>query len=445
MKSSNFVAAAYLLHLLAPALFLLDVLTAGLHGQIALKPLSLQVVVPALWLLAGLGFFFLSRDREVFTRRVSSPLLGIYAVYLAFALGEVFLRTFGLTPPIPFMLMDRTRVVTRMDPAVYPGINGTKVFTVNALGLRGPLPPRPGSAYRIVTVGGSTTICANLDDSEEWPHLLMNYMNASRPALPVWVGNAGGAGLKTLNHIVLMQWLPGVIHVDMAIFLIGVNDLDATLAFQGGPTEAALEKQAGFEGALPPGAHWRSLYPRYRRLVLPALIHRAIQNLRQRIHPPVETPLIDLDRFRQRRAAAPVLPLPDLSTGLKEYRARIAVLANQCRDLQLRCLFLTQPAMWRSGLSPAEQRLLWLGYAGPFDHPAGFHSAADMGRAMDMYNQVLLDVCEQSGLECFDIASRIPKDTSAFFDDMHYNENGARLVARNLERYLASKPPFQAR
>lgn len=96
-------------------------------------------------------------------------------------------------------------------------------------------------------------------------------------------------------------------------------------------------------------------------------------------------------------------------------------------------------------MSPAEQRLLWQGYVGPFDHPAGYVSAGDMERAMDMYSRAPLDVSEQSSLECVDIASHIPKDTSVFFDDMHYNENGARLVARDLEQYLVSKPPFQPR
>jgi lysophospholipase L1-like esterase len=239
-----------------------------------------------------------------------------------------------------------------------------------------------------------------------------------------------------------MQWLPGVLRVDMVIFLTGANDLAASLAFQGDPTEAQLEKQAQYQGDLPAGMHWRSKYPRYRRLVLPSLIQQTYHDVVQRIHPPSVLQRIDTAALRKRRAAGPVVPLPDLTTGLKEYRSRILTLASQCRDLKVRCLFLTQTSMWRSGLSPAEQRLLWLGYTGPFDNPTGYVSAGDMGHAMDLYNGTLLDVCAQSGLECFDVASTIPKDTSAYFDDAHFNENGARLMARNVERYLLSKPPF---
>jgi lysophospholipase L1-like esterase len=67
-----------------------------------------------------------------------------------------------------------------------------------------------------------------------------------------------------------------------------------------------------------------------------------------------------------------------------------------------------------------------------------------MAKAMEMYNRTLLDFCRQSGLECYDLASHIPKDTSAFFDEVHFNEAGARLVAQNLKQYLLSRPPFHA-
>jgi len=108
----------------------------------------------------------------------------------------------------------------------------------------------------------------------------------------------------------------------------------------------------------------------------------------------------------------------------------------------MRCLFLTQPTMWRDGLPSAEQRLLWMGYTGRMQKPKGYVSPGQLGRAMDMYNRVLLESCLQSGLECFDLAAQIPKDTSAFLDDMHFNEGGARLVARSLAQYLLSTPPF---
>lgn len=451
---SRLRSAFYLFHLVVPALLLADIVTAWLRREIVIRPTGSMAAVSAvlvLWLAAGLGWFFLSRNRRDILRRGSMPLISIYTVYFAAIFLEIFLRVTGFTDPIPYARLPLTKVVTTMDPKLTPGISGTKVFSTNALGLRGPMPPRFGSAYRIVAIGGSTTICTNLDDSEDWPHLVMQDMNAAEKSRRVWVGNAGISGANTVNHLVLMQWLPGVLPVDMMIFLVGVNDLEASLAFEGAPTQTVLAQQAGYQGNLPPGVRWRSnkVYPYYRRLKLFLLLHQAGQKLQQRLHRAADRPArfdvaigaVDLVD-RKKRAAGKIVPPPDLSTGLEEYRGRVVAMANQCRGLQVRCLFLTQPTMWRGDLSPEEQSLLWLGYAGPFQNPRGYIATGDLERAMDMYNRTLLDVCRQNGLECLDIAPEIPKNTSAFFDDMHFNEAGSRLVAQLVTKHIVATPPF---
>jgi lysophospholipase L1-like esterase len=439
--SDRLLLAMYLLHLLVPGLLLLDVLTSltpvrNLGGD------AMVGVLAALWLVGGLGLLLL-RNRRAFLQHVAPLLVTFYSVVLMSLIAEGLLGFLGITASIrgasgqPY-----TKTITAMDPAITPGVSGKKTFTINRLGLRGPMPPSPGSAYRILAIGGSTTICANLDDSEEWTHLTMQQLNAQQKNQPVWVGNAGSAGRNTVHHLVLMQWFPATLKVDMVVFLIGVNDLTATTAFEGGPTQEMMEQDAGYEGELPPGTHWRSVYPRYRRLKLSQLIRMAAFNLRQRIRGAGPMPLVDLPTYRKLRAAGPVVPLPDLTTGIKEYRNRIIALAGRCRDLQLRCLFLTQPSMWRSDQSPRELSLFWTGYTGRIEHPKGFISAADLARGMDLYNRTLLDTCQASGLECYDLAASIPKDTSAFFDEMHFNEAGAQLVARHLTQYILSRPPF---
>jgi lysophospholipase L1-like esterase len=440
-------ALAYLVHLAFPAFLVADVAIASLRREIALWPVNSDAIVgavSAVWLLAGLGFFFVSRDRRAFLQRVSGPLAAVYAVYVAVFLTEVFLRQLGFTPSIPKAWQPFIRSFNTENPDVTPGVSGPKWFTTNALGIRGPMPPPEGHAYRIVMIGGSTTICANLDDSEEWPHVVMEKMNARSANPRVWTGNAGIGGTNTVHHLALMQWLPGVLRVDMVIFLIGVNDLVATLNFEGAPTQSILEREAEFEGELPPGTHWRSekLYPLYRRLRLFVLYHMATKNVKLLMHPPSRLPLKQIPPLRKRRLALPVVPLPDLSVGLSEYRSRILALADRCDDLKLRCLFMTQPTMWRDNLTPSEDHLFWTGVVGRFENPRGYVSSAELALGMDAYNRTLLDICQQHGLECFDIASRIPKDTSAFFDEEHFNEAGARLVAQTVTDYLLSKAPF---
>jgi hypothetical protein len=124
------------------------------------------------------------------------------------------------------------------------GVTPKVTFTVNALGLRGPMPPQVGKVYRIITIGGSTTECIAQDDAQEWPHLLMVELNQRQKGLPVWVGNAGVSGLTTVTHASCLRRLPVLHQADLLIFLIGVNDLAAALLFDGAPTQEVLEERA---------------------------------------------------------------------------------------------------------------------------------------------------------------------------------------------------------
>ena len=430
---------------MVPAFLLADCIAAQLRGSLAESRGSATAVaaISAIWLIAGITLFRSSRRHPALARKLAAPLLVIYTSYAAIALAEIALTIIGVSPPIPGVQQPFTRTVTTMDPNVAPGVSGVKRFTINRLGLRGPMPPRDRHTYRIVAIGGSITLCSQLDDSETWPYATMQMLNASATRAPVWVGNAATAGANLLNSVVVTQWLPGILPADMWIFFAGANDLGATLALEGNPSEAFLEAESGYKGELPPGVHWRTreVYPLYRRLKLLLVLHQAADNLKQRLRPPRKLPLLDLVALRKRRAAVPVVPLPDLSIALQEYRSRIGLLIDRCRDVRVRCLFITEPTLWQDRPSPEVASLFWLGYFGRYEHPKGYVSSGDLSHAMDLYNGALLEMCREQNLECFDLASKYPKDVKFFMDDVHFNEAGSRLMAEMLKNYLLFATP----
>jgi lysophospholipase L1-like esterase len=79
---------------------------------------------------------------------------------------------------------------------------------------------------------------------------------------------------------------------------------------------------------------------------------------------------------------------------------------------------------------------------GPMRHPRGYVSPTDGALGLQRFNSVLLDVCQQEGLKCYDLAGAIQPSTASFVDDFHFNESGARQVADFLADHIRRTGPF---
>jgi lysophospholipase L1-like esterase len=429
----------YVAHLAVPAFFLADLL---LHRSDAGDSAHVLLPVFGLWLAAGIALPFFCRDRERFFARMTKPLTGVYAFCFAFFLFESCVAVFpGLLPRNPMMRKPGMKFVSIPDTSVMPGVHGTATFSVNEFGLRGPSLPRQGSFYKLITVGGSTTECNYLDDSKEWPHLLMEDLNRGQSSRPVWVANAGLSGQTSAGHLMLVQTLPALQQADLLVFQTGANDLMASLAFEGTSTQKTLDLEADqFRASILSGS--RPRYPWLKRMAVFALVRRAVNAGSAFFRSPAQFKGIDYADLRRERASAPTVPLPDLRLGLEEYGQRILRLQQACKANGTRCLFVTQPSMWRSDLGETERALLWFGWVGRRPRPKGYISVSDAAAAIEAYNRKLLEVCRENSLECFDLAPLLPKDTSAFYDDFHFNEGGAKMVADRMADYLLAAPPF---
>ncbi len=153
--------------------------------------------------------------------------------------------------------------------------------------------------------------------------------------------------------------------------------------------------------------------------------------------------------WRQHRAGAAVVhdSLPDLTEAIGVYRGYLRSIATMARELDVRLILVTQPALWREDLTEVEEAQLWLGGIGDFQAEPGheYFASAALGRAMDAYNATLLGVCAELGVECVDVAAALPRDLDTFYDDVHFTEAGSRLVAEHLAEYLLGQPPYAPR
>ena len=432
--------AGYLIHLLLPAFLFADSLRLIRRDAAGIPEIAVGCI-SGLWLLIGFMALARARDRNHFLRKSSPFLLSFYLGCILFAALEWTTRAVldrGHGDPLYFRRSVRiTRDISHLGMI---GVSPVVHFTTNPDGVRGSMPPKDHGVYKIIAVGGSTTECGALDDTEAWPYLVMQKLNAAQKQREVWVGNVGVSAKTSVDHLDFMRHSPPLRQADMLIFLFGVNDLQSALDFSGDSTQKVLEYRAEMfarhapGGVTPAGGIFR------RSWFLMAVLNRwhALKSRILNESKAAET----VDAAARQRATAPVVPLPNLDISLREYAGRIRDLEKECRSLNLRCAFLTQPSMWRADLPPELERLLWTGRVGKDGHTIGFASVADLARAMDAYNHTLLDVCVQDRLECYDLASQIPKDTSAFYDDAHFNIGGGEKVADFVAGKLLQVAPF---
>lgn len=328
------------------------------------------------------------------------------------------------------------RIVFRPIPGVMPGVSGDARFFVNSEGLRG---DEPDPAHRMVllVLGGSTTECLYLDQEEAWPMQLQTLLSRHY-GFPVRVGNAGKSGMTSLDHVLHMRHLlPRLDQVQTVLVLAGVNDL-----------AMRLEQDDAFDPNPPenPDHAFSLVAPEASRPWQRTGWFRLCKRLHAKKSEQVNRALIysiggdSYDGWRQRRAMASSWrdTPPDLEPALRSYEGDIVKMARMARDEGKRIIFLTQPALWRRDLSPEEERLLWFGWIGDrsMEGSGPYYTAGALRSGIDTYNARLLAVCNREQLECFDLAGRIPSTTAAFYDDVHFNENGSAMAARAILEHL---------
>src|SRR5688572_20218042 len=101
-------------------------------------------------------------------------ILLLLSCILAISGVEVVLRTFLIEGT--FVLPPNLKATLTPSPEIMPGVAGISTFSINSSGIRGD-DFSNDQRYRILAVGGSTTVCSYLDDLEAWPHLLQRQLN----------------------------------------------------------------------------------------------------------------------------------------------------------------------------------------------------------------------------------------------------------------------------
>lgn len=308
-------------------------------------------------------------------------------------------------------------------------------FTTNNMGFRGSdiIQPKPKGEFRIFMIGGSTTECLFLDDTLATTFLLERYINRHlKKEKDIRVYNAGKSGDRSYDHIAMISQRLVHLQPDMLIVFAGINDLTAAI-YEADYTHPFVESGATLslgrlliylatEFQLP-----RRFYYLIRRFsggqsdddILRAISYRS-----------------EYKRMVELRRSHPVsdkFPRIDLDS----YRSNLKSIIGLARVHNIRLLLMTQATTWNSEIDPETTDWQWATFRNGITY-----SEQNLETALKEYNGVMRQLAAENKLLLFDLAGSIPKSLEFFYDDCHFNINGAEWTAEKLGVYLIEENVF---
>ncbi len=332
-----------------------------------------------------------------------------------------------------------------------PGISGISYFSTNSFGCRGP--ELNGERHRLLVIGGSTTACTALDDASAWPALVMQDTNARLhdPSF-LWVTNSGIDGLNSRHHMMHARYLvPRIPHLDHVLIYAGLNDVGSWL-FHDEFDSSYLESWENYASTIAESFHvsnytsanapWYKRLELWKRASLLKVEYFSRQNIRQRAVGRVvedkRMSWIAWAREQRRHANKGLVPrakLDTLGVALDAYENNLQDIVNLVRHGGAEPIMMAQAVHYR-GLTTEEKQRLWMGSLGD---GATYVDENQMADFVDQYNQRMRKVAERNNVAFIDLPALLPSQHDIFYDDCHFTENGARIVAELVSDFLTSK------
>jgi lysophospholipase L1-like esterase len=288
--------------------------------------------------------------------------------------------------------------------------------------------------HKILVIGGSTTACFALNQDKTWTSLLSESLGND-----YWIGNFGRLGNDTNHHILQTQELlkyPELVNTEYVIFLVGVNDFGRFLANEQDYINPSKYSTTLSSFATIPDAE----LPFIRRLTLFKTLRQVKQNFLQ------SSTNVDYGDSQylaqQMRQNAPKIDtLPNMDLALSHYRNNLKKIITLVKSHNMTPVFVTQPSMWKPNLEDNLERLLLTGGTATIGgtNTLNYYSTEVLHKGMKQFNNTLLKICNEQNVLSINLADQLPKSTEVFYDDCHFNENGAQLVANVLSQAFKGK------
>ncbi len=294
---------------------------------------------------------------------------------------------------------------------------------INTLGFRGEEPPFNFlKNISIITVGGSTTECIMITEGKTWQDILKN--NISKKIKDVWINNAGVDGHSTFGHIKMLENKIVDIKPNIAMFLVGINDVP-------------LESSNTYDDS------WNIIEKNKKNdLIYYSAIYRIINYIfsidKIGTHKVVNWgDYVAKYSKEQGELLNPIFNKDKdvLESRTINYENRLKKIIKICKDNGINPVFITQPAVY--GFSIDETTGADLEKIIIHDWTEAIpRSGKYKWQILEMFNDITRKVAVENEVLLIDLAKELPKNTDYFYDYIHYSEKGAEEVAKVINKSL---------
>ncbi len=366
------------------------------------------------------------------------------SLLLALAAAEVLLRVFAPAPD-PYAHFKTTREVKPIvhefppnftfESRVEPGLPGMppahRRFSTNNVGFRGDFlaRPKPPREYRIFMVGGSTTECLYLDDSEAITFVLQHELRRERrDGRDYRVYGAGQSGNVSSDHVAMISQRIVHLEPDMIIVFAGINDLTASIY---GKDYTFLQesetRRYSFLNLLSFVATEFQL-PRYGYTLRKRLFKKSSREILEEI-PAQSNYRVEIE-LRKSLPMARGRP----RTDLRSYEENLRTILGIARAHRIALVFVTQASTWNSRVDPRAVEWHWMTHRRDVVYREEW-----MDEALESYNDVMRRLGRENGTPVFDLARKLEKSLEFLYDDCHFNVAGARRAGQELGSFLSGQ------
>jgi len=375
-------------------------------------------------------------------RKLLGPTVTIITLFGCLILAEISLVFFAPVPD-PYMEYKQECILNQFIKSEFPpnysavteveeglsGLKGPNVFSTDNMGFRGDylVIPKPANEFRIFMVGGSTTECFYLDDSQAINAILQQYLqNHVSSELSIKVYNAGKSGDSSDDHISML--VHRIVHLepDMIIVFSGINDLTRSIFNYDylHYVKASREKY--------------STMLLFRFLMTEFQIPRRLYYALKKISPtdreilqevPLKSRYKVLVKLQKSKPVSEEKPRADT----KSYATNLKTIVGVAKAHNIRLIFMTQQTTWNSSVDPNAKNWHWMLYRGRGE--TSYHEEF-MDKSLESLNEVMRQISREYSIPIYDLSKPLPKSLEFFYDDVHFNVKGASFVGKELGKYI---------